>query len=340
MRRIVTSLTVLFLSAFSVIVCPRALVAQSLPPAILEVEVENFVRYVQDIADPSQFATNPAITPASVPKNFSEFVAIADIVAVNGQPAKGTYLGRGRTTTLSLSPAAGAAIADTTRTGAVDTRFEIIGADGTPIGTVLALEFGGGPPPPGAPLAITQGNNVIVGGTGAFLGARGSFGQAVTAQSVATRQASIVEDPANRRRNGGGRTRFVLQVIPLARPEMLMIADRPIIAHASDSKLVTASNPASAGETLSLFATGLGPTRPGVDPGQPFPSSPPAVVNTPVQITVNGRPASVLAAVGVPGRVDTYQVQFQVPPGTAAGAAVVQVTVAWIAGPAATIAIR
>ena len=32
-------------------------------------------------------------------------------------------------------------------------------------------------------------------------------------------------------------------------------------------------------EVLSLRTTGLGPTIPGVDPGKPFPASPPAVVN-------------------------------------------------------------
>jgi hypothetical protein len=330
----------LLVVAFSVVVGSRAISAQNAAATILQVDVENFVRYVEDITDPSKFATSPAVTPAAVPRNFVNFVAIADIVAVNGQPAKGTYLSRGRTTTLSPTPAAGSAIADTTRTGAVDTRFEILSADGTPIGTVLALEFGGGPPPPGAPLEITQGNNVIVGGSGAYLGARGSFGQAVTAQSVATRQASITEDPANRRRNGGGKTRFVLQVIAMTRPEILLSGDQPLIAHASDSKLVTSSNPATAGETLSLFVSGLGPTRPGVDPGQPFPSSPLAVVNSPIQVTVNGRPAFVVTAAGFPSRVDTYQVQFQVPPGTAAGTAAIQVSVAWVPGPGATVAIR
>ena len=322
------------------VLCSRAVIAQSLPPVILQVDVENFVRYVEDITDPSQFATRAAVTPAVLPRNFVEFLAIADIVAVNGQPARGTYLSRGRTTNLSPSPTNGAAIADVTRMGAVDTRFEIQGADGTTIGTIIALEFGGGPAPPGAPLEITQGNNMIVGGTGAYLGARGSFGQAVTASSVATRQASMTEDPGNRRRNGGGRTRFVLEVVPMTRPEILMAGDEPLIAHASDNKVVTTSNPASAGETLNLFASGLGPTRPGVDPGQPFPSSPPSIVNSPVQIIVNGRPASVLTAVGVPGRVDTYQVQFQVPSGVTAGAAVIQVIDALVPGPAATVAIR
>ena len=37
---------------------------------------------------------------------------------------------------------------------------------------------------------------------------------------------------------------------------------------------------------MSLFATGLGPVTARVDPGQPFPSSPLAVVNAPVQVTL------------------------------------------------------
>ena len=321
------------------VLCSPMVIAQN-APAVLQVDVENFVRYVEDVTDPSQFATRAAVTPAVVPRNFVEFLAIADIVAVNGQAAKGTYLSRGRTTNTSPNPAAGVAIADVTRAGAVDTRFEIQSADGTPIGTVIAVEFGGGPPPPGAPLEITQGNNVIVGGSGAYLGARGSFGQAVTASSVATRQASMTEDPANRRKNGGGKTRFVLQVVPMTRPEILTAGDAPLIAHASDNRLVTKSNPASAGETLKLFASGLGPTRTGVNPGQPFPSNPTAVVNSPVQITVDGQPAAVLTAVGVPGQVDTYEVQFQVPSGLTAGADVIQMSVALIPGPPATVAIR
>ena len=53
--------------------------------------------------------------------------------------------------------------------------------------------------------------------------------------------------------------------------------------------------------------------------GQPFPSSPLASVNSPVEVTVNGKPAEVLSAVGYPGAVDGYQVNFRVPPDTAKG---------------------
>jgi len=112
------------------------------------------------------------------------------------------------------------------------------------------------------------------------------------------------------------------------------------VTHSNDFTLVAASKPAVAGEILSLFATGLGPTRPGVNPGQPFPSSPLAAVNSPVQVTVNGKPAQVTAAVGFPGAVDGYQVNFQVPPDTPKGMASIQLSAAWIAGPEVRIAIQ
>ena len=197
-----------------------------------------------------------------------------------------------------------------------------------------------GPPAPGAPLSITQGNFAIVGGTGAFLGARGQWGNAVTPQTITERLASVTEDPANRRRNGGGRLHFVLQVIPMFTPQIVDAANGPAVTHSSDFSLVTASKPAAAGEILSVFVTGLGPTKPGVDPGKPFPASSLAVVNSPVEVTVNGTSAEVLAAVGFAGTVDGYQVNFRVPPNTAKGAAAIQVSAAWIAGSPVSIAVQ
>jgi hypothetical protein len=57
-------------------------------------------------------------------------------------------------------------------------------------------------------------------------------------------------------------------------------------------------------------------------------------------VTVNGNPALVLGALGFPGDVDTYQLQFQVPSGTRSGGALLQVSAAWIAGPTVTIPIQ
>jgi uncharacterized protein (TIGR03437 family) len=123
-------------------------------------------------------------------------------------------------------------------------------------------------------------------------------------------------------------------------PEIAMMPAGPAITHSSDFSPVTTSKPAAPGEILSLFATGLGPVNPGVDPGQPFPSSPPAAVNSPVEVTVNGKAAEVLAAVGYPGAVDGYQVNFQVPPGVAKGPASIQVSAAWISGAAVNIPVQ
>jgi uncharacterized protein (TIGR03437 family) len=150
----------------------------------------------------------------------------------------------------------------------------------------------------------------------------------------------MAEDPANRRINGGGTIRFFLHVIPLTTSQIATTAGGPAVTHSNDFTLVTASKPAAAGEILSLFASGLGPTSPGVYPGQPFPSSPAAAVNSPVDVTVNGKSAEVLAAVGSPGAVDGYQVNFRVPPDTAKGPATIQVNAAWIAGGPVNIAVQ
>ena len=190
-------------------------------------------------------------------------------------------------------------------------------------------------------LRLRRGNFVITGGTGAFLGARGQLSVAAAAPGVVTqRNASITEDPANRQRNGGGTVRWIAHVIPMARPEVTMLPSGPAITHSSDFSLVTVAKPAAQGEILSLFATGLGAVTARVDPGQPFPSSPLAAVNAPVQVTVNGKAAEVIGAVGYPGAVDTYQVNFRVPPDTARGPATIQVTAAWVSGTPVSIPVQ
>ena len=314
---------------------------QSAPATILQVDIENWVEYVYDTPDTAKWATNPDKTPAALPKNFTLQTGIADIVAVNGEPVKGTMVRNLRNMNLAAVQTPGQAIGDAPRGAIVTDYFEILKADGSTVGTIIVSGLVPGPPPPGAPLAVTQGNFAVVGGTGAFLGVRGQSGQNANPQVVTLRQASVTEDPANRRQNGGGgRVRWVMNLIPVERPSIMMSSNAPAVTHSSDFSLVTAAKPANAGEVLSLFATGLGPTKPGVDPGSAFPASPTAVVNSPVAILVNGQPAEVLGAVGYPGAVDGYQVNFRVPPATASGTATIQVTAAWIAGPQVQIPIQ
>ena len=322
--------------------CSQPGLAQAAAPSMLQIDIADHVLYFEDHADPAKFGTDPNI-PTRVPTlNFVRTSAIADIVAVNGQRAMGTYAAAYVASFLRTAPTPGLPIADTVRNALGVASFEILKSDGTPIGTIIASGLAGGAAPPGSPLSVTGGNNfVITGGTGAFLGARGQMGAVAPPAGVAVqRTASMTEDPANRRRNGGGTQRWVAYLIPMSLPEVTMLPSGPAITHSSDFSLVTASKPAAQGEILSLFARGLGPVIPGVDPGKPFPSSPLAVVNSPVEVIVNGKAAEVLSAVGYPGAVDGYQVNFRVPPDTAKGPAIIQVTAAWISGAPVSIPVQ
>jgi uncharacterized protein (TIGR03437 family) len=159
-------------------------------------------------------------------------------------------------------------------------------------------------------------------------------------QTVPTRFASISEDPAARRKIGGGKLRYILHVIPMSQPQILTNASGPAVVHSTDFTSITAAKPAAAGEILSIFATGLGPTRPGVDPGKVFPPSPPSVVNSPIKVAVNGEEAEVVGAVGYPGALDGYQVNFRVPSDATKGSATIQLSTAWTAGVPVNIVIQ
>jgi uncharacterized protein (TIGR03437 family) len=125
----------------------------------------------------------------------------------------------------------------------------------------------------------------------------------------------------------------------MAAPQIVTTTIGPAVFHA-DFSPVTAASPARAGEILIVQATGLGPTAPSVDPGQPFPTDAPLPVNSPLAVKVNGQDAEVINGFGWPGLVDTYRVDFRVPDGMAAGTASVQLSAAWIAGTAVRIAIQ
>jgi hypothetical protein len=322
----------------AVVYCNLAF-GQSMQTTLLKIDIQDYVPYTYDVFDIQKFATAPGLTPLAMlgGRAFQFFVFIGDIVAVNGKPAKGLWTARG--TTMSFEPNAvpGHSTADLTRGNVIEMYWEILQIDGTPIGTLAASGLTRGSRPPGGPSAQTGDNMTIVGGTGAFLGTRG---QAGVIDLGSPRQGSVVEDPASRRIIGGARRSYVLHVIPMFVPQIGATASGPAVTHSGDFTLVSASKPAAVGEILSVFATGLGPTRLGVDPGTPFPSSPLAAVNSPVEVTVNGKPAEVLGAVGLPGAVDGYQVNFRVPPDTVKGVANIQVSAAWVAGAPVSIMVQ
>ncbi len=314
--------------------------AQGPVGSLLVVETENHVIYVRDVADYSRLATSPGLTTAVLPRSFEQDVIIGDIVSVNGKRVKGTVVETTNFLTLRPAPAPGQAIADITRGGMIEWYFEILDEDGQRIGSIVVTGMNGGQPPPGQTRQIQFGSYVVVGGNGAFLGVRGYMGAAAGTTVLSARFASMAEDPANRRLLGGGSIRQGIYILPMFRPEVLTTPRGPAVVHASDFSQVTTARPARAGEILTLFATGLGPTRPGVEPGQPFPASPPQVANSPIDVTVNGSPAEVLYAGGFPGSTDGYQVNFRLPSQLSPGSASLSVSAAWIAGPEVKIAVQ
>src|SRR5438128_10365809 len=95
--------------------------AQASPPSILQIDIENYTAYVNDVSDSSKLASDPNATASTAAaKTFATLVGVADIVAVNGKPAKGTWTVRGIWVNLTPDAQPGAAIADTTRTFMID----------------------------------------------------------------------------------------------------------------------------------------------------------------------------------------------------------------------------
>src|SRR5437016_14630187 len=92
--------------------CGKAVDGQGSSSVILTIDVENILEYLEDTSDLSKFATVPNVTTLVQPKNFEFAVFIGDIVAVNGQPAKGTLTRNFRRVDLTTAPNPGQGIAD------------------------------------------------------------------------------------------------------------------------------------------------------------------------------------------------------------------------------------
>ena len=312
--------------------------AQVTRTVILDIDVENITSYSSDVFDVTKFATDPNLTTVQAgPRNFGFVMAVGDIVAVNGRPAKGTLVVRQQAVILNPTPIPGQGAADIVRTGVSDYLLEIQQADGSLVGGIHTLGMSGGTAPAGAPAG--GGNLTVAGGTGAFLGARGQMATRLLPGAPPPRTASVTEDPARRRSFSGGRVQFSVQLLPLTQPEIVITQNGPAIFHA-DFTAVTPGSPARPGEVLIARASGLGPTRPGVTPGQPFPSDPLQEVNSPVEVSVGSRAADVVNKVGWPGSIGNYRIDFRVPEGTPPGLATIQVSAAWVSGPEAQIYVQ
>src|ERR1035437_9880379 len=106
--------------------------------------------------------------------------------------------------------------------------------------------------------------------------------------------------------------------------------------------LAQPGTPASIGETIVIYCTGLGAVTPAVKEGSPAPTTPPlSTTVNPVTVTIGGKAAQVAFSGLTPGYAGLYQVNVVVPTGITTGDAVpVVLSVAGQTSPAVTMAVR
>jgi hypothetical protein len=329
----------------ALLVTATAGLGQNMPaPSIVVIDIDNGVFYGRDVADFSLLATTTAPSPAAAARNFAFAEGIGDIVAVNGKPMRGTWHARSNQVVMNPAPQPGQAIADVTASGTLAWIMDIRTPEGQPVGVITGYGWNGGGPPLGVPRVDATVNMVITGGTGAFVGIRGQMGINTERAAGALPyrgNASITEDPGYRLVNGPGQTRrHVLQIFPMFYPEVLINADGSSAAWHNDASPVTTDRPARAGELVTLAVSNLGAVQPNIEFGQLFPVEPLAVVNSPVEVLIDGKEALVINQVGWPGFSNRFRVDFQVPVGVEPGMAALQVRTAFINGPVARIPVR
>jgi len=91
----------------------------------------------------------------------------------------------------------------------------------------------------------------------------------------------------------------------------------------ADFSLVSASNPAKAGDVILVYSTGLGATSASLPTGTLVPPTTTANTTVPVSATIGGKTAAVAYAIASPGFAGLYQVAITVPAGVTGSSAIV-----------------
>ncbi len=112
----------------------------------------------------------------------------------------------------------------------------------------------------------------------------------------------------------------VITVVDAA-PALFVLAEGYAIATSADGKLLTPDNPARVGDIIVVYATGLGRTQPNPAPGEVPSYAAPIVAMPALKVTLEGKPIDpmfVKYAGLTPKSAGLYQINIEVPPGTAA----------------------
>jgi len=128
--------------------------------------------------------------------------------------------------------------------------------------------------------------------------------------------------------------------VPLATyfPGFLLYNTNIAIAQDSNYNLISFANPAVRGQTITLYAGGLGPvTNPPIDGNAASTTQLSNTVTLPV-VTIGGQTAKVLFSGLAPGLIGLYQVNATVPAGIAAGNQPITISIGGATSPTASVA--
>jgi uncharacterized protein (TIGR03437 family) len=163
-----------------------------------------------------------------------------------------------------------------------------------------------------------NGTSVTIGGKNApllYVGP-GQINAQVPVDVPAGQQAVVVKSVV------GAGTSFNVTVAATA-PAIFFSAAGAAVLKNVDFSVVSAANPAKAGDVILVYCTGLGATSASLATGTVVPSTTTANTSVPVTATIGGKPATVTYAMASPGFAGLYQVALTVPAGVTGSSPIV-----------------
>jgi uncharacterized protein (TIGR03437 family) len=143
--------------------------------------------------------------------------------------------------------------------------------------------------------------------------------------------------------NNGTASNSVTMYVRKSSPGVFSLAQSGVgqaAAEHGDYSVISSSNPAHTGETVTIYVGGLGAVNPAVQSGSAAPSNPPSSVTGTVLVTFDGITASTPAFAGLtPTAAGLYQINVAIPSGLQAGDATVNVVTAEGSTGAATLSV-
>lgn len=280
----------------AVLLYPAIALGQATAEIKVSVQLDKLAWYWED-GDPLNSGSSPqslAPLPPGTLKPLMRNVIVADVVSINGKPARGTYVSHGLSLSLTNT--------DLSRNHAHYFVLDIQTPERQLVGDLFGTFLSSGAAAPGAPPG--GGNWTVYGGNGAYVGMRGQGSNAGGSNYHIT---LMKEDMTARRTNSSGQLKVDFYLSTTEAPEILA-------AYHADGSPVTKTNPAQGGELLILEVKAGWPTRPPREPGKTFTQEPFQLIACPIEATVNELAADVINAIAWPGSRDRYRIDLRMPP--------------------------